>query len=81
MNKAPQVSFEALVDTFGMAVRLRMVGGTHSQSDLGKTKELAPKLAGKDGITIGDDMSRQDMNFEDVVEEGLCYSLGYIRMM
>ena len=59
MRKAAQKDLQALVDTLGLPISCRMVRSTHSQCCVGQTKELLPKSASEDGVTVRQNRVRQ----------------------
>ena len=48
--------FQALVYTFGLAVRLRVVCRTHSKCCMGEAEQLSPELACEDLVAVTDYM-------------------------
>jgi hypothetical protein len=55
MDEAPEICFQTLVDALRLAVSLRVVRRAHRERGLGESKELAPKHACEDTVTVTDD--------------------------
>jgi hypothetical protein len=72
MNIATQVHFQALVKSFGLTIRLWVIGRAPAQLDIGEFKQLRPKVAGKDTITVRYDSTWKPMQSVDIVEDGFC---------
>jgi hypothetical protein len=52
VNKEPQVSFQTLVNPFGLTIGLGMVCTTHKQIHFEQFEEFLPNLAGKHLVPI-----------------------------
>jgi hypothetical protein len=52
MNKTVQKRLQALIDSLCLTIGLRMISSAQSKLDTSEPKELMPKRAGKDPITV-----------------------------
>jgi len=70
---AAQVSFEAFVESLGMAVRLQVISGTNGNGGHLKLKELYTKGASENWVSIRNDRGWNAVELEDVRHENLRY--------
>lgn len=75
MDEALEERLQTLVDTFRLAIGLRVVRQAHQQHGLGEAEEFTPEHTSEDAVTITDDGGGQSVQAIYVVEEGLCHLL------
>jgi hypothetical protein len=61
ISKTAKVRLHALIDPFGLPVGLRVVSGAHPEFDTSQPKELTPKVACENLVTIRHKGSREAM--------------------
>jgi len=54
MHEATQDRLKALIDPFGLTIRLRMISHTHPQLNSSQLKQLTPEMTRKDFVSIRD---------------------------
>jgi hypothetical protein len=68
--EAAEVDTKNYVRHFRLTVGLWVEGSAHSQLNASQTKQLLPEGAGEDGVMVADNGARDDVQLDDVVEEG-----------
>lgn len=52
MDIAAEVSLQTLIQTLGLTIRLRMIGCTTTQFDIGQLEELCLDTASENTVTV-----------------------------
>ena len=68
---APEIPFQALIDAFGLPVRLGVVCRGIEQFSARAGEELAPECAGEDAIAARDDGAGDAVQLDDLIPEDL----------
>jgi hypothetical protein len=73
----PQIPFNPLVDNIGLPICLREIASARCQLCPHQLKQLSPKCPYEPTVPVTDDVLRQPMKSEDLLEENLGY-LNYV---
>jgi len=73
LSETKQVILQAFVHNLSLAIRLKVITGTHLQSSTLQLEELLPKGTGKSRIPIQDNRSGHVVQLENVANEQLSY--------
>lgn len=73
MAKASQISFKTLVNSFCLAIRLRVIRRTHPQKGSRSTEKLLPESTSEHTVRIRYDRFRHTVEFVDIVHESSSY--------
>ncbi|MFS8032031.1 hypothetical protein Hanom_Chr17g01552811 [Helianthus anomalus] len=80
MSETSQISLEAPIKHFRLAVRLRMVTCTHLQFCLTQAKQFLPKVAKENNIPVRNNGSRESMKTNNLFAKDRCDSFSSKRM-
>jgi hypothetical protein len=77
---APQVLLHTLVNSFCLAIRLRVIDCGEMQRDFQGRKNLLPKFAEEDNVPVCGDDCWWAMKFDNIVDEQISHSLDSVWM-
>lgn len=69
VNRATKKIFQALIQSFSLPIRLRVIRGAHHQLSISKHEQLLPEAARENLVTIRDDAMRKSMELVNVISE------------